>query len=76
MLKVETLRSAHELDRLKSRWKWLEKQGDCTLFQSYELNRIAAEWFCRSRVAQRSCGGVRCRDRDHSGGAARKGTRA
>jgi CelD/BcsL family acetyltransferase involved in cellulose biosynthesis len=45
VLKVETLRSAHELDRLKSRWKWLENQGNCTLFQSYELNRIAAEWF-------------------------------
>ncbi len=45
MLKLETLRSAHELDRLKSRWKWLEGQCDCTLFQSYELNRLAAEWF-------------------------------
>lgn len=45
MLKVETLRSAHELDRLKSRWTWLENQGDCTLFQSYKLNRAAAEWF-------------------------------
>lgn len=45
MLKVETLRSAHELDSLKSRWTWLEKQSDCTLFQSYELNRRAAEWF-------------------------------
>lgn len=45
MLKVETLRGAHELDRLKSRWKLLETQCDCTLFQSYELNRVAAEWF-------------------------------
>jgi CelD/BcsL family acetyltransferase involved in cellulose biosynthesis len=45
VLKLETLRSAHELDRLKSRWTWLEKQCDCTLFQSYELNRRAAEWF-------------------------------
>ena len=45
MLKLETLRSAHELDRLKSRWTWLEKQSDGTLFQSYELNRRAAEWF-------------------------------
>lgn len=45
MLKVETLRSAHELDRLRSRWRWLEDQCDCTLFQSYELNRVAAEWF-------------------------------
>jgi CelD/BcsL family acetyltransferase involved in cellulose biosynthesis len=45
VLKVETLRSAHELDRLKSRWTWLEAQGDYTLFQSYELNRRAAEWF-------------------------------
>jgi hypothetical protein len=45
VLKLETLRSAHELDRLKSHWTWLEKQCDCTLFQSYELNRRAAEWF-------------------------------
>lgn len=45
MPKLETLRSAHELDRLRSRWNWLEKQGDSTLFQSYELNRLAAEWF-------------------------------
>ncbi len=45
MLNVETLRSAHELDQLKSRWKWLETQYESTLFQSYELNRIAAEWF-------------------------------
>jgi CelD/BcsL family acetyltransferase involved in cellulose biosynthesis len=45
MLKVETLRGAHELDRLKSRWKWLESQSNCTLFQSYELNRRAAAWF-------------------------------
>ena len=45
MLKVECLRSAHELDRLRSRWEWLESQGDYTLFQGYELNRRAAEWF-------------------------------
>ena len=45
MVKLETLRSEHELDRLKSRWCWLEKQNDGTLFQSYELNRIAAAWF-------------------------------
>lgn len=45
MLKVETIRSAHELDRLKLRWRWLEKQCGGTLFQSYELNRRAAEWF-------------------------------
>jgi CelD/BcsL family acetyltransferase involved in cellulose biosynthesis len=45
MLKVETLRSAHELDGLRSRWRWLEEQCECTLFQSYELNRSAAEWF-------------------------------
>src|SRR6266536_5766363 len=50
MLKVETLRSAHELDRLKARWTWLERQCqgphyDATLFQSYELNRLAARWF-------------------------------
>jgi len=44
-VKLETLRSAHELDRLRSRWSWLEKQSDSTLFQSYELNRRAAEWF-------------------------------
>jgi CelD/BcsL family acetyltransferase involved in cellulose biosynthesis len=45
VLKVVTLRSAHELDSLKSRWTWMEGQSDCTLFQSYELNRRAAEWF-------------------------------
>ncbi len=45
MLKVEVVRGAHGLDRLKARWEWLEKQGDHTLFQSYELNRRAAEWF-------------------------------
>lgn len=45
MLKLETLRSAHELDHLKSRWTWLEKQRESTLFQSYELNRQAARWF-------------------------------
>ncbi len=45
VLKVETLRSAQQLDRLKSRWRWLETHCDCTLFQSYELNRVAAEWF-------------------------------
>jgi len=50
MLKVETLRSAHELDRLKSRWTWLESQTKCTLFQSYELNRRAAEWFSASET--------------------------
>ena len=45
MLKVETLRSAHELDRVKARWTWLETQCAGTLFQSYELNRRAALWF-------------------------------
>jgi len=45
LLKVECLRSAHELDRLKSRWQWLESQDNYTLFQGYELNRRAAEWF-------------------------------
>jgi CelD/BcsL family acetyltransferase involved in cellulose biosynthesis len=45
VLKLEVLRSAHELDRLKSRWQFLEKKCDVTLFQSYELNRRAAEWF-------------------------------
>jgi CelD/BcsL family acetyltransferase involved in cellulose biosynthesis len=50
VLKVECLRSAHELDGLKSRWEWLESQGDYTLFQGYELNRLAADWF-----AQREC---------------------
>jgi CelD/BcsL family acetyltransferase involved in cellulose biosynthesis len=45
VLKLEILRSAHELDRLKSRWQWLEKQCDGSLFQSYELNRRAAGWF-------------------------------
>lgn len=45
MLKIECLRSAHELDRLRPRWEWLEAQGEYTLFQRYELNRRAAEWF-------------------------------
>ena len=45
MLKLETLRSAHELDHLRSRWTWLEKQSNGGLFQSYELNRRAAAWF-------------------------------
>ena len=45
MVKVETLRSAHELDRLKERWTWLEQQCEATLFQSYDLNRQAARWF-------------------------------
>jgi CelD/BcsL family acetyltransferase involved in cellulose biosynthesis len=35
---------------MKSRWQWLESQGDYTLFQGYELNRLAADWF-----AQREC---------------------
>jgi CelD/BcsL family acetyltransferase involved in cellulose biosynthesis len=47
VLKVECLRSAHELDRLKARWEWLARQGDTTLFQGYELNRRAAEWFAQ-----------------------------
>ena len=45
MFRLKTLRSAHELDALQSRWKWLEEQCAGTLFQSYELNRCAAEWF-------------------------------
>lgn len=45
MLKVECLTSAHELDRLRSRWQELEAQGEYTLFQGYEINRRAAEWF-------------------------------
>lgn len=45
MLKVQTLRSAHELDRIESCWNWLEEQYDGTLFQSYRWNRCAAEWF-------------------------------
>lgn len=45
MLKLETLRTAHELDRVKARWLWLQNECDCTLFQSYELNRSVAEWF-------------------------------
>lgn len=45
MLKLETLRTAHELDGLRSRWLRLEKECDCTLFQSYELNRRVAGWF-------------------------------
>jgi CelD/BcsL family acetyltransferase involved in cellulose biosynthesis len=44
-VKVECLRSAHELDQLGFRWKWLESQRDYTVFQKYELNRCAAEWF-------------------------------
>lgn len=45
MLRIETLRSAHELDRVKSRWRWLERQCSGSLFHSYDLNRKAAEWF-------------------------------
>ncbi len=45
MLKLQTLQSAHELDCIKSRWAWLAKQGGHTLFQSYALNRLAAQWF-------------------------------
>lgn len=45
MLTVQTLRSAHEMDRLKARWTWLQGQCEVTLFQSYELNRQAARWF-------------------------------
>ncbi len=66
MLKVETLRSAHELDRLKARWTWLERQCqgphyDATLFQSYELNRLAARWFVAREspnvvLAESDCG--------------------
>jgi CelD/BcsL family acetyltransferase involved in cellulose biosynthesis len=52
MLKLETLRSAHELDHLKSRWTWLERQCDGTLFQSYELNRWAARWFAARETPQ------------------------
>jgi CelD/BcsL family acetyltransferase involved in cellulose biosynthesis len=44
-LKLETLRSAQELDGLKARWTWLAKQSNLTVFQSYELNRRMAEWF-------------------------------
>jgi CelD/BcsL family acetyltransferase involved in cellulose biosynthesis len=61
MVKVETLRSEHALDRLKARWRWLEKQGEATLFQSYELNRLAARWFAMREsphviVAESDCG--------------------
>jgi CelD/BcsL family acetyltransferase involved in cellulose biosynthesis len=45
VLKLETLRTEEELDRLKPRWEWLEKQCGGTLFQNYELNRRAAVWF-------------------------------
>jgi CelD/BcsL family acetyltransferase involved in cellulose biosynthesis len=44
-MKVECLRSAHELDRVQSRWRWLKAQGDYTVFQGYEVNRRAADWF-------------------------------
>jgi CelD/BcsL family acetyltransferase involved in cellulose biosynthesis len=52
MPKLETIRSAHELDRLNSRWTWLEKQCAGTLFQSYELNRQAARWFASRETPQ------------------------
>lgn len=45
MLRVETLRTIRELDRVGNKWRWLETQGDGTLFQSYDLNRRVAEWF-------------------------------
>jgi CelD/BcsL family acetyltransferase involved in cellulose biosynthesis len=46
------MRSAQELDRLKARWTWLEKQREGTLFQSYELNRRAALWFAARETPQ------------------------
>jgi CelD/BcsL family acetyltransferase involved in cellulose biosynthesis len=45
MLKLETIRSVHGLDLLGARWRWLTEQCSGTVFQSYELNRRAAEWF-------------------------------
>jgi CelD/BcsL family acetyltransferase involved in cellulose biosynthesis len=66
MLKVETLRSAHQLDRLRERWTCLEQQCqgsryEATLFQSYELNRLAARWFAAREsshvvLAESDCG--------------------
>jgi CelD/BcsL family acetyltransferase involved in cellulose biosynthesis len=50
LLKIESLRSAHELDRVRLRWRWLESQCGGTLFQSYELNRRVAEWFAASET--------------------------
>ena len=51
-MKLETMRSAHELDRLRARWTWLETQCEGTLFQSYELNRRAALWFASRETPQ------------------------
>ena len=33
------------MDRVRPRWRWLERQCGGSLFQSYDLNRNAAEWF-------------------------------
>jgi CelD/BcsL family acetyltransferase involved in cellulose biosynthesis len=51
LLRIETLRGAHELECLRSRWEWLERHCEYTLFQSYELNRRAAEWFAARETA-------------------------
>src|SRR6266513_1182726 len=56
-MRIEMLRGAHELDRLKARWTWLERQCEgshylATLFQSYELNRRAARWFAARESPQ------------------------
>ena len=47
MFKLETIRSAHALDRLADRWQWLvsSQPWRYTLFQQFELNRLAAAWF-------------------------------
>ena len=45
MLRIETLRGTHELECLRSRWEWMERHCEYTLFQSFELNRRAAGWF-------------------------------
>lgn len=46
MLRLSTLRSAHELDSLSARWQALAEQSPfATMFQSFEWNRLAAKMF-------------------------------
>ena len=46
MLRLSTLRSAHELDSLRSSWQALaSKTPSSTIFQTFEWNRLAAHMF-------------------------------
>lgn len=46
MVRISTLRSAHELDSLRSRWQALAAHSPlATIFQHFEWNRLAAQVF-------------------------------